>query len=120
MFKPLSLPAFLLLALLAWAGLLLFTRFVSPSTLSAFVAFFLLLDVALTCTITPLAYMLGRFVLSPRYRTSKVVALRQGALFALVIVLNLILSAFNSWSIFACVAVLGAAVVIEVLALARK
>ena len=110
-----------LLAPLAWAALLLYARFVPPQGVLAFAAFFILLDVALTSTFTPLAYVIGLRFISPRlYRTTVRHALRQGALLALLIVFNLLLRALQSWSIFTAIVSLAIAVVIEVLSLARK
>ena len=110
-----------LLALLAWCALLLFTRFVPPAGIAAFVTVFVLLGVALTSTFSPLAYMLGlRFISSRLYRATMRHSLRQGALLALWVIFNLLLRALNSWSIFTAIVSLGIVVVIEVLALARK
>jgi len=116
-----ALSILMLLALLSWGGLLLFTRYVPPHTVLAFVAFFMLLSVALTSTFAPLAYFIGlRFLSSRLYRDTMRHALRQGALLSLCIVLNLILRALHSWNIFTALAILGAGVVIEVLSLGRK
>ncbi len=116
-----SLYMLLLVAPFAWIGLLLFTRFVPPQTFSAFVAFFLVLSVALTSTFAPVAYVVGRYVFSLRlYRVTIRHAIRQGALLALVIVLNLILRALDSWNIFTALLICVVAVVIEFLSLARK
>lgn len=110
-----------LLALLAWCALLLFTRFVSPTSIAAYVTFFVLLAVALTSTLSPLAYMIGlRFISSRLYRATMRHSLRQGALLSLWIVFNLLLRALHSWSIFTAIVSLGIVMVIEVLALARK
>jgi hypothetical protein len=116
-----SLYTLLLIAPLAWAGLLLLTRFVPPNALLAFVGFFLILSVALTSTCAPAAYFVGRHIFSSqRYRTTVRHAMRQGALISLVIVLNLILRALHSWSVFMAIVILAAAVLLEVLSLARK
>ncbi len=110
-----------LLALLAWSALLLYTRFVPPQGVLAFAAFFVLLDIALTNTLTPLAYIIGLRFISPRlYRPTVRHALRQGALLSLLIVFNLMLRALQSWSIFTAIVSLAIVVVIEVLSLARK
>lgn len=109
------------LALLAWGGLLAFTYFVPPHTILAFVALFMLLAVALTCTFSPLAYLVTLLFLSSRlYRFTIRHALRQGALLSLCIVFNLILLALHSWSIFTAIVIFFAAVVVEVLSLAKK
>lgn len=116
-----ALYTLLLLAPLAWGGLLLFTYFVPPYTLLAFVALFVLLGVALTSTFSPLAYFVTlRFLSSRLYRVTVRHALRQGALLSLCIILNLILRALHSWNIFTAVVIFVAAVVVEVLSLARK
>ncbi len=111
----------MLLAPLAWVALLLFTRFVPPQTMLAFATFFVLLSVALTSTLSPLAYFISlRFISSRLYRTTVRHALRQGALLSLWVVFNLLLRALHSWSIFTAIVSLGIVVVIEVLSLARK
>lgn len=87
----------------------------------AFVALFVLLGVALTSTFSPLAYFVTlRFLSSRLYRATVRHALRQGALLSLCIVLNLVLRALHSWNIFTAVVIFVAAVVVEVLSLARK
>jgi len=111
----------IVLAPLAWAGLAIYIYFVPPRGLLSLVAFFLLLDVALTGTFSPIAYAISmRFISSRLYRAAVRHAIRQGALLALVIVLNLILRALHSWSIVTAIIILAAAVVIEVVSLARK
>lgn len=105
----------------AWAAVLLFTRFVAPQSIAAYIIFFALLTVALVCTFTPVAYVVSyRFLASRLARVTMRYSLRQGILLSLVVVLNLILHAFHSWSILMAIVILGAAVVIEILALARK
>ena len=116
-----SLSFLLLLALVAWGALALFTRFVAPNTSLSFIAFFIILLVALTSTLTPVAYAISRVVLAKRaYRTTMRQSLREGMLLTLVIVLNLLLLALHSWNIFTALASVAAAVVLEVLLLARK
>jgi hypothetical protein len=111
----------ILLAPFIWGGFLLFTRFVPPYTTPAFIAFFILLGVALTSTFSPLAYFIGlRFLSSRLYRTTVRHALRQGVLLSLCIILNLILLSLHSWNIFATIVIFVAAIVIEVVSLARK
>jgi len=111
----------MVLAPLAWGSLFVFTYFVPPHTLLAFVALFVLLGVALTCTFSPLAYFVTLlFLASQKYRVTVRQALRQGALLSLCIILNLILLALRSWSIFTAVVIFVAAVLVEVLSLARK
>jgi hypothetical protein len=123
MSRRISLSLFILivLALLFWGGLLLFTRYVAPTTSLAFVAFFIILTVALTCSFAPIAYAVGQRLLSVRYYHASVrAAIRQGLLLALVVVLNLIFRALDSWNIFMACVILAAAVVVEVLSLAGK
>jgi hypothetical protein len=116
-----ALYVLMLLALLAWGGLLLFTHFVPPQAVLAYVTFFVLLSVALTCTFSLLAYFIGlRFISSRLYRATMRHALRQGALLALLIVFNLLLRVLHSWSIFTALVSLGIVLVIEVLSLGRK
>jgi hypothetical protein len=116
-----ALSILLLLALPVWAGVLLFTYFVPPRSFLAFMAFFILLAVALICTLAPLAYLFSLLFLSSRlYRATMRHALRQGTLLSLCIVLNLILRALHSWSLFMALVIVAAAVIVEVLSLAKK
>ncbi|WP_322480803.1 hypothetical protein [Thermogemmatispora sp.] len=109
------------LALPVWSAFLVFTYFVPPRGLLAFVAFFVLLLGALICTLAPLAYLFGLLFLSSRlYRSTIRHALRQGGLVSLCVVLNLILRALHSWSILAALVIGAAAVLVEVLSLAKK
>jgi hypothetical protein len=109
------------LALPVWAAFLLFTYFVPPQGLLAVATFFLLLTGALICTLAPLAYLVSLLLLSSRlYRATVRHALRQGTLLTLCIVLNLILRALHSWNILTAIAIVAAAVLIEVLSLAKK
>src|SRR6266496_4190969 len=94
----------LLLAPFLWGGLLLFTRFIPPHTILAFIAFFISL----------------RFLSSRLSRTTVRHALRQGALLSLCVILNLILLSLHSWNIFAAIIIFAAAIVIEVVSLAKK
>ena len=111
----------ILLAPFLWGGLLLFTRYVPPQTVVAFIAFFVLLSVAITSTFAPIAYFISlRFLSSRLYRTTVRHALRQGALLSLCIVLNLILLSLHSWNIFAAIIIFAAAIVIEIISLGRK
>lgn len=113
-----SLSTLVVIALLSWSGLLLFTALVPPYTFLAFIALFLILAVALTSTIAPIAYMIGlRF--SPTQPTVRG-AIRRGALVALIVVLNLMLRAWSSWNVFTAILIVLAVIVVEVMALARK
>jgi hypothetical protein len=122
MTSRLSLYLLLGVAVLAWGGLLLFTRFVPPHTLLAFVAFFLILTVALLCTFAPCSFALGLrlFASRRRHRITLRYALRQATLLSLAIVLNLILRALHSWTVIMAIVIVAAAVIVEVLFLARK
>jgi|SRR5579859_2757205 len=116
-----TLSTLLLLAPFLWGGLLLYTRFIPPHTLLAFTAFFLLIGIAIASTLAPIAYFIGlRFLSSRLYRTTLRHALRQGILLSLCIVLNLILLSLHSWNIFAAIIIFAAAIVIEIISLARK
>lgn len=116
-----ALTTLAILAPLAWVALLVYTRFVPPRDALAFVAFFVLLFVALTSTFAPLAYVIGlRFLSSRLYRATVRHSLRQGALLSAWIVFNLVLRALNSWSIFTAIVSLGILIVVEVLSLAQK
>src|SRR5260370_29423045 len=121
MTNRIALYLLMLLAPLAWGGLFVFTHFVPPQTLLAYTTFFVLLGVALTSTLSPLAYFIGLRVISSRlYRATVRHALRQGALLSLWIVFNLLLRALHSWSLFAAIVSSGIILVIEVLSLGRK
>ena len=110
-----------LLAPFVWGGLILFTRFIPPYTPLAYLAFFVILGVALTCTFSPLAYFIGlRFLSSRLYRTTVRHALRQGILLSLCIVLNLMLRSLHSWNVFTAIVIFVAAVIVEIVSLARK
>jgi hypothetical protein len=116
-----SVYTLMIIAPVAWGGLLLLTYFVAPNSLVILIAFFLILAVALTSTFAPLAYIIGRFLFSSRIYSATIRhALRQGALLSLALILNLILLALHSWNIFTALAICAAAVLLELLSLARK
>ena len=116
-----SLNMLMLLAPLAWAALLIFTHFVPPQSVQAYITFFVLLGVALTITLSPLAYFIGRRFMSSRlHRGTTRHALREGALVSIWVVFNLLLRALHSWSLFVAIVSLGIIIVIEVLSLGRK
>ena len=116
-----ALTTLAILAPLAWVALLVYTRFVPPRDVLAFITFFVLLFVALTSTFAPLAYVIGlRFLSSRLYRATVRHSLRQGALLAAWIVFNLLLRSLQSWSIFTAIVSLGILIVVEVLSLAQK
>jgi hypothetical protein len=118
-----SLNMLIILALLAWAALLVFTHFVPPQSVQAYAAFFVLLGVALTCTLSPVAYFVSkRFTSSPLQLQGATMrnALREGTFVALWVVFNLLLRALHSWSLFVAIVSLGIIIVIEVLFLGRK
>lgn len=111
----------LLIAPVAWGLLLLYARFVPPHNFLAFTCFFALLALALTCTLTPVTYAVGsRLFPLHIYQATLRHAARQAILLTLIILFNLILSALHSWNIYTALAILAAAVVFEILALARK
>ena len=116
-----SLYTLIALAPLSWGGLLLFTYYIPPLNTLSFVVVCFILLVALTSTFAPLAYVLGRRLLSARrYHVTMRSAIRQGVLLALVIILNLIFRALDSWNIFMAFVILAAAIIVEILFLARK
>src|SRR6266566_4644793 len=89
--------------------------------LLAYFTLFILLGLAITSTFTPIAYFISlRFLSSRLARTTVRHALRQGILLSLCIVLNLILLALHSWNIFAAIIIFAAAIVIEIVSLAKK
>jgi hypothetical protein len=108
-------------ALLAWGGLLLFARYIAPQSVPALIAFFILLGVALLCTLAPLIYLISRAMLAGRVtRPSLVQATRQSGLISIWIIFNLLLRVLHSWSLFTAIVSFGIIVVIEVLALGHK
>ena len=113
-----SLSTLVLIALLSWGGLLLFTALVPPSTFPAFLILFVILAVAITSTSSPIAYMVSRLFSStqPTVRS----AIRRGAFCALTLVLNLMLCTLRSWNVFTAILIVLAVIVIEVIVLARK
>jgi hypothetical protein len=114
------LTSMLIGALLAWGGLLLFTRYVPPQGVPAFLVFFVLLGVALLCTLTLLIYLITLAILVRRARRPRLsLALRQGGLISAWLLFNLLLRALHSWSIFTAAVSFGIIVVIEFLALER-
>jgi hypothetical protein len=116
-----SLYTLIAIAPFSWGGLLLFTYYIPPINTLSFVAVLIILLVALTSTFAPIAYVLGRRLLSARrYHVTMRSAIRQGVLLALVIILNLIFRALDSWNIFMAFVILAAAIIVEVLFLARK
>jgi len=109
------------IAPLAWGAVLLFTRFVPPTSATTFTLLFLLLGIALTSTITPIAYGIGlRLITSHVYRATVSHAVRQGILLSLAVILNLVLLSLHSWNIFMGLIILVATIIVEVLFLARK
>lgn len=110
-----------IVALLAWGGLLLFTRFIAPQSVPSFLGFFGLLAIALFCILTLLTYLITRAILigrATRPHFGQVV--RQAILISTWIIFNLLLRLLHSWSIFTAVVSFGIIVVIEFLALGRR
>lgn len=114
--------ALTLLALAAWIGLLLFGRFVRPAGLLAPALFLLLLFIALAASFTPIAQLVGtRLVRSKWYYQHRWRhALRQGTLITLAIITNLALLALGAWFWADVLLIVIAAVLVELIALARK
>jgi hypothetical protein len=110
-----------LIALFIWGGLFLFTYQIRPATSLALAAFFLILTSALISTFAPLAYILGqRLLFTRRYRPTVGQSLRQGILLTLVVIANLMLRLLHSWNMLTAIVIIAAAIVIEILSLARK
>ncbi|GHO86821.1 hypothetical protein [Dictyobacter formicarum] len=110
-----------MIAPLAWGGLLLFTYLVVPSSLFAILMFFGLLSLALMCSFFPLTHFLGqRLLFTRRYRATNRQALRQAGLLTIIILANLALRALHSWNILTAFIIIIAAVIVEILSLARK
>jgi hypothetical protein len=108
-------------ALLAWGGLALFTRYVPPQTVSALLIFFLLLSIALVGTLSSLIYLVTTWILTARSRYAiPGQALRQGGLISLWILCNLLLRLLHSWSFFTAIVSFGIITVVEILALGHK
>ena len=108
-------------ALLAWLGLLLFTRYVAPQSVLAFLIFFLLLSIALLCTLIPAVYFLSQVILA-RWsgRPNMLIVTRQSAWIAGWIILNLLLRAFHGENIFIALISFGIIIIGELLLLGRK
>jgi hypothetical protein len=115
------LQALALAMLPAWGLLLLFTRFVSPQSIGSFTLFFLLLGLALFCTLVPSLYLLTHWIIAPhRYRASIRHATRQAGLIDLWVLFNLLLRLFHSWNIFTAAISFAIVVVLELLALGHN
>lgn len=110
-----------IVALFAWAGLLIFTRYVPPASIPAFVVVFVLLELALFCTFVPLTYLVTRGVLAKRIARPTIRhALRQSLLFSIFIEFNLLLRVLHSWGLFTALVSFIIIVVVEFLALSGK
>jgi len=108
----------MLIALISWGGLLVFAYLVPPHTFLAFIPFFLILAVAITSTVAPIAYIIDRYLPSTQQTVRS--AIRRGGLLALITVLNLALLALHSWNMLTAILIVVAVVVLEVIVLARK
>jgi hypothetical protein len=106
-------------ALVAWGGLLLFTRYIPPQGVWALCVFFILLGLALFCTLTPLIEFGRRIILSSR-SSGLGQAARQSGLISIFIIFNLLLRVLASWSLFTAIVSFGIIVVIEILAMVGK
>jgi len=102
----------------AWIFLLLFTRFVPPQSIGSFTLFFLLLGLALFCTLVPAIYLLTHWLIAPhRYRASLRHAIRQAGLIDIWVLFNLLLRLFHSWNVFTAAISFAIIVILELLAL---
>jgi hypothetical protein len=109
------------MAVVAWGGVLVFTRFVPPATPFAFLVLFLMLGIALISTFSPVAYAIGNWLFGTRRRKTTIrSAIRQGVLLTIAVLLNLFFRAADSWNLLMAVVVFVVVIVIEVLILARK
>jgi hypothetical protein len=116
-----SIYLLLFLAALSWAALLLFTRFIPPGSPVAFCLFFLIFGIALNSTLAPLTYSIEQRVFPKRhYYLLMGYALRQSSLLTIAVILNLVFLALHSWNIIVALIILVAAVILEILFLARK
>lgn len=108
-------------ALLAWGGLLLFTRYIAPAGALDFLIFFVLLGLALLCTLAPLLYLVTRAILARRlYRPTMIQVIREAGLISAWVIFNLLLRVLHSWSMFTAIVSFGIIVVTEILALSWK
>jgi hypothetical protein len=109
-------------ALVAWLGLGLFGKLVSPAGAAPRLLFLLLLFIALTATFTPIAQFLGRQLVRSKWYAQHSLrhALRQGALVALAIIANLALRALGAWFWADIILIALAVILVEIIALARK
>lgn len=114
--------ALALLALAAWLSLLLFGKFVRPAGVLAPALFLLLLFIALTASLTPVAQLVVVTLVRSKwyYQHRWQHALRQGALVALAIVANLVLLALGAWFWADVLLIVVVVVLIELISLARK
>jgi hypothetical protein len=121
MSNRLSLFTLVLIALASWGGLLLFTHQIPPLTLPVLIVFFLILAIALTSLVSPIAYMIALLFFSPHTHQASIrSAIRRGALLALIVVLNLTLRTLNSWNVFTTILIALAVIVVEVMVLSRQ
>lgn len=111
-----------IVALLAWGGLLFFTRYVAPQSVLAFLVFFTLLGMALFCTLAPLIHLATHVMLARRLRARPILghAMRQSLLISIWIIFNLSLRVLHSWGLFTAIVSFGIIVVIEILVLSGK
>ena len=112
----------LTVATLAWASLGIFGKLVQPQGVLAPTIFLLILFLALSASLTPLAQVIGaRLVRSKAYQQQSLRhALRQGTLLAAAIIVNLLLLLLHAWFWADVVLLLLAIILIELIALARK
>lgn len=100
---------------------MLYTRYTPPRSFLAFTGFFVILGITLGSTLTPITYTIGSRLFPIRiYQATLRHAARQAVLITLVVIFNLILRALHSWNIFTAIAIIAAAIIFEMLTLARK
>jgi hypothetical protein len=109
----------ILVAVLSWVGLAFLVSYTSPGTLTR-PAFLLLLFVALTSTLIPIAFYFNRRFASSESGEDSVRAVRQSGLAALFLVLCAWLRMIRSLNWAVALLVLGLLVSIEVVILTRR
>lgn len=110
-----------MIALLAWGGLALFTHDVPPTSILAFCIVFILLGLALFCTLAPLIHLITRGLLARRIaQPTSSHAVREALLITIFLLFNLGLRVLHSWSLFTAVVSFAMIIVIELFALSGK
>jgi hypothetical protein len=105
-----------IVALLALAGLLLFTRFVPPTSVQSLVFVLLLLILTLLGLLAPLLYGIRKLLPLTRQDTFNANhSLREALILSIYIVFNALLRVLHSWSLFSALISTAIVVVLEIL-----